>query len=244
MRHLRLIGEDRGNDAIELIANLALVCGVRHFHELAGDGGIEDIGIGLSVVPSALLLRDNVCIVERAGCLCCGCELCIFCERAVLVVSVLSADYCSSLKSFVFKPGLEIGAGAGELFLTAGVVTLILAFERGVKDDETVVRYGRLMEVPRMVCAEVVVCAAVGGEHSLVVDLECTGVTVLVVCGGELLDSEDRGCGVGIIPSLVYYVLTERIAVILNEIHSLVSVLAGCELAKAAKYDVRRRAES
>ena len=70
----------------------------------------------------------------------------------------------------------------------------------------------------------VIVYTSVGGEHTLVVDLKGAGVGVLVVAGRALLDTHKHRYRAWIVPRRVGEILTERRAVVIQELHILVSV--------------------
>ena len=133
------------------------------------------------------------------------------------------------------EPGVEVGGRAANVTLTARVPAAVLGCSCGVIDYQTVVGYCRLMEVLGVCSAVVVVRAAVGGEHTLVVDLKGTCVGVVVVTRGALSDTREDDYGVGRVPGGVNEVISERRAVVGDEVEVGVSVLCGADVRKTCE---------
>ena len=141
-------------------------------------------------------------------------------------------------------PVIESRTCTSDNSLSSGVVAALGVLLRRVYNEQTVVRDGSLMIEVGVRCAVAVINTAVGGEHSLVVDLERTRVKMLVVCGGSLLDTHEYGYRRRIIPLGMSEILTERRAVVVYEIHVLVSVIRRLDIGKTRESHKKRRVNS
>ena len=144
----------------------------------------------------------------------------------------------------VGEPMIEIGGLLDESLLTAGVPSRLGVCEIGIIDYKSVMRNSCLVEVLGVIVTVVVIHTAVGGKHTLVVDLERTRIVVLVVGGGALLDTHKHRRRCRVVPGCADDVLTEGRAVILNELHSLVSILCGLDVCRRGKSEEYRSRES
>ena len=164
------------------------------------------------------------------------CDICVLrLGHVTAEISVLTARDGARVLVCVGEPIGKIRGFTVKSVLTARIPTLLGVSEARIVDYKSVMGDSCLVEVLGVRVAVIVVASAVGGEHTLVVYLERARVKMLVVRGGALLDSHKHRRGCGIVPGCADNVLTERRAVILNEIHTLVSVRRGLDVCRSGE---------